>query len=124
MSLFGSSYARHGTVLLVLLVISAVPDAITNLYVSVLRVRDRLGVAAALNLSLAAMAAACAWLLLPSLGVAGAGAGWLIAQTAGALFVLADVVRNRQDVSDLTIAHAPAVPGSLAASLPNADAAR
>ena len=89
LSMFGSGYAAHGAELLAILVISAIPDAITNIYVSVMRVRDLLGRAAALNVSMALETIVLAWILLPRLGIAGAGWAWLIAQTSGALVVLA-----------------------------------
>jgi O-antigen/teichoic acid export membrane protein len=74
--------------LLSLLIISAIPDAITNIYVSVLRVRRKLYEAALLNTGMAATTLILAWILLPRLGIAGAGWAWLLAQCAGSLGVL------------------------------------
>jgi O-antigen/teichoic acid export membrane protein len=102
MAVFGPAYPQHGGTLLLLLIISAVPDAITNVYVSVLRVRRRLGDAAVLNLGMAALTLALAWVLLPSMGIAGAGAAWLIAQTAGSVGVAAHIW--------LTVQRRPAMP--------------
>jgi O-antigen/teichoic acid export membrane protein len=93
--LFGPGYAQHGLTLLMIYVASAVPDAITNIYVSVLRVQRRLRFAALLNLSMAALILALGWLLLPVLGIAGAGWAWLIAQVAGSLAAGVDVFRIR-----------------------------
>lgn len=87
LSSFGPSYAQHGVVLLLILVASAVPDALTNLYVSVLRVQGHLGYAALLNLGMAAVTLALAWALLPVLGITGAGLAWLIGQIAGSAAV-------------------------------------
>jgi len=87
MGLFGGEYARHGPALLVLLVLSAVPDAVTNVYVSVLRVRGQVWHAAGLNVGMAVVALALAWVALPLLGIAGAGLAWLIAQVFGGVFV-------------------------------------
>ena len=95
LSLFGSSYAQHGLLLLLILMISAVPDAITNIYVSVLRVHRRLRSAALLNLSMAALTLALTWILLPMLGIAGAGWAWLIAQSFGSLMVGVDILFSR-----------------------------
>lgn len=89
---FGAGYPQHGRLLLTLLIISAVPDAITNVYVSVLRVRRRLGDAALLNLGMAALTLAMAWLLLPLVGIAGAGWAWLAAQSVGSVAVAAHIV--------------------------------
>jgi O-antigen/teichoic acid export membrane protein len=100
---FGPGYARHGQLLLLLLVISAVPDAITNVYVAVLRVRQRLRHAALLNLSMAALTLGLAWVLLPQLGIAGAGLAWLSAQGAGSIAVALHVmvVRRRSTIATL-----------------------
>jgi O-antigen/teichoic acid export membrane protein len=92
LSLFGPNYPQHGLVLLTLLAISAVPDAITNIYVSLLRVHRRLRSAALLNLGMAITALTLAWILLPTLGIAGAGWAWLIGQSAGSVVVGADLL--------------------------------
>jgi O-antigen/teichoic acid export membrane protein len=84
---FGPDYARHGLGLLSVLVISAVPDAITNVYVAMLRVRQRFREATLLNLGMAALTLALAWPLLSIFGIAGAGWAWMIAQSAGSLIV-------------------------------------
>lgn len=87
LAIFGASYAANGLPILVILVVAAVPDAITNVYVSALRVRRRLGMAAGINLGMAAVALALAWVLLPSIGVVGAAWAWMAGQLAGCLFV-------------------------------------
>jgi len=87
MGVFGPGYREHGTALLTLLVVAAIPDGITNVYVSVLRVRRRLREAATLNLGMAALTIALAWPLLPRLGIEGAGWAWLIAQVVGSCAV-------------------------------------
>jgi O-antigen/teichoic acid export membrane protein len=89
LSTFGPAYALNGYALLVILIASAVPDAITNVCIAVLRVQRRLRRAAMLNLSMAVLTLILAWMLLPRLGIAGAGWAWLIAQTAGSVLVLA-----------------------------------
>jgi O-antigen/teichoic acid export membrane protein len=86
-SLFGPGYALHGLLLLTILTVSAVPDAITNIYVSVLRVQKRLRWAALFNLGMGSLVLALAWILLPLLGIVGAGYAWLIAQVTGSLVV-------------------------------------
>lgn len=96
LDLFGPAYARHGQVLLVLLVASSVPDAITNVAVTVLRLRRRYASTAVLNVGMAVATLAGAWLTLPQLGIVGAGWCWLAAQTAGALAVLAVLAARRR----------------------------
>ena len=93
MLVFGPGYAQHGLLLLRILIIAAVPDAITNIYVSVLRVQKRLRYAALLNLGMAALDLTFAWILLPTQGIVGAGWSFLIAQGVGSLVAGADAIR-------------------------------
>ena len=74
--------------LLDILVLAAVPDAITNVFTSVLRVRGQLRQAALLNLGMAATAVSLAWWLLPGMGVVGGGLAWMLAQAPAAGVVL------------------------------------
>ncbi len=94
LTLFGPGYAASGTALLTILALSAIPDAVTNLFVSVMRVRGTLGPALVMNVAMAVETLALAWLLLPSLGIAGAGWAWLIAQVTGSAFVAAYALRR------------------------------
>ena len=98
LSLFGPGYAWRGLPLLMILMVSAVPDAITNIYVSLLRVQERLRLAALLNLCMASFTLVLAWILLPVLGIAGAGWAWLIAQSVGSLIVGVDILISRSRV--------------------------
>jgi O-antigen/teichoic acid export membrane protein len=100
---FGPGYAHHGQLLLLLLVISVVPDAMTNVYVAVLRVQQRLRHAALLNLGMAALTLGLAWVLLPQLGIAAAGLAWLSARGAGSIAVALHilVVRRRSTIATL-----------------------
>jgi O-antigen/teichoic acid export membrane protein len=90
---FGAGYAAAGYPLLLVLLASALPDAVTNVAVATLRIRGALRDAALLNGSMAAIAVLGAWLLAPRLGIIGAGWAWLGGQVAGAFVVL--VVRHR-----------------------------
>jgi O-antigen/teichoic acid export membrane protein len=88
LGLFGSSYAAAGYGLLIVLAISAVPDAVSNVAVVVCRVTGRLGYSSALNLGILAMTLAGAWFFLPLFGIAGAGVAWLAAQVVGSVACL------------------------------------
>ncbi len=101
LSIFGINYAQHGLSLLLILMVSAVPDGITNIYVSLLRVQKRFRDAAFLNLGMAVVALALAWILLPLLGITGAGWAWLIAQSSGSLVVGLDVLHTRSSTASL-----------------------
>jgi len=95
MSIFGPSYAENGQELFRIYAIAAIPDAITNIYISVLRVQRRLRFAAVLNIGMAVITLSLAWILLPVFGINGAGWAFLISQTAGTLTAGVDFLRLR-----------------------------
>ncbi len=99
--LFGPDYAQHSLLLLRIDAVAAVPDAITNIYVSMLRVQGRLRFAACLSLGMAALTLVLAWILLPGLGIAGAGWAILIAQTSGSLVAAIDAVLFHRRIGEL-----------------------
>jgi len=94
--LYGPSYAQHGLILFIIFVASTVPDAITNIYLAVLRVQRRLRFAAVLNISMGLIILALAWILLPILGIVGAGLAFVIAQVVGSLVAGIDAIRYRR----------------------------
>ncbi|HEX8075834.1 MAG TPA: lipopolysaccharide biosynthesis protein [Thermoleophilaceae bacterium] len=98
LGLFGQAYADHAQTLLILLTASAVPDAITNLYVARLRAQGRLAFPAAMTMGMAAITVTTAWILLPPMGLAGAGVAWLAGQCTGSVACLADALRGRSRV--------------------------
>jgi O-antigen/teichoic acid export membrane protein len=80
LSLFGRTYAETGTLLLVLLAVSAIPNAVTQATIWAARVHRRNAVLFAVPAALAAMVFGGTWVLLPVMGVTGAGVAWLGAQ--------------------------------------------
>jgi O-antigen/teichoic acid export membrane protein len=95
LSTFGAAYEQHAIELLELVVLSAIPDAITNVYVSLLRVQGRLAKAAGLNLGMAVGTFALSWGLLPTLGITAVGWAWLAMQLTGCVVVAVDLGRGR-----------------------------
>jgi O-antigen/teichoic acid export membrane protein len=95
MAAFGSRYVQHVPPLLTLLALSAIPEAITSLYISVLRVEGRLRFAAALSVGMGALTMGLAWVLLRDLGLIGAGWAVLLAWGAGSAIVAGDVAARR-----------------------------
>ena len=70
LGIFGPTYAANSYGILLLFVVVAVPDAVTNVYVTLLRVKGEPHKAAAMNLVMAAVALGGAWFLMGSIGVA------------------------------------------------------
>jgi O-antigen/teichoic acid export membrane protein len=99
LGLFGASYATAGYGLLVLLALSALPDAVSNVAVVVCRVTQRLGYSTALNLSILVITLLAAWFLMPRMGITGVGVAWLGAQTVGAIASIPAYARIRKPVS-------------------------
>ena len=99
LGLFGASYAAAGYGLLILLAISALPDAVSNVAVAVFRVTQRLGYSTALNLGILVVTLVGAWVLMPRLGIAGVGVAWLGAQTIGAIASLPAYAQLRKPVT-------------------------
>lgn len=84
LQLFGSTYAAHGTTLLVILAISSIPDLVTNVAVARFRVQGRLGAAATVNSVIAVVAiGGTAWALRTTQGIDGAGWAWTAGEVAG-----------------------------------------
>ncbi|GAA5139770.1 lipopolysaccharide biosynthesis protein [Pseudonocardia adelaidensis] len=88
LSLFGPHYADEGSLLLVLLVLSAIPNAITWSAVWAARVRRDGRVLFGLPAAVTTAVIAGSWFLMPVMGVAGTGVAWLGAQGVAAAGVL------------------------------------
>jgi len=108
LSAFGPAYEQHAAGLLRLVLVASIADAITQLYVAVLRVEQRLRTAAALNLGMGAGTVLLSWALLPRLGITAVGWSFLAMQLCGCVFVLFDVRRPRRIPADPMVA--PQVP--------------
>jgi O-antigen/teichoic acid export membrane protein len=85
LAIFGQAYIGAGYGLLVLLAISAVPDAVSNVAVAICRATSRLGYSASINLGILCVTVTGAWVLMPWLGLLGVGISWLTAQVLAAL---------------------------------------
>ena len=82
---FGSDYAEHGTLVLRLLSLAAIPRVAVELYIGVLRVQGRTGVLALLQGAMCALVLGGAGVLLGPLGISGAGWAQLCAMSVIAL---------------------------------------
>jgi O-antigen/teichoic acid export membrane protein len=93
---FGADYADAGTSLLYVLIGSAVFDAGYQLSLAVLRATGRLGEAAFATWTLLFTCVASAWLLLPPMGLIGAGVGWCIGKACGLTVASTLLVKRRR----------------------------
>lgn len=78
LSFFGPEYAEHGTTLLRLLALSALPNIVVSLAIDVWRARRRLRWAVGVQIVMCVLVLGLTKLTLPTLGIAGAGVAWLV----------------------------------------------
>ncbi|MEU0219805.1 lipopolysaccharide biosynthesis protein, partial [Streptomyces sp. NPDC006265] len=78
---FSPDYAEHGSTVLRLLALGALPRVVVELYIGVLRVQGRTGVLAALQGAMCALVLGCAAALFTPAGIAGAGWAVLLSMT-------------------------------------------
>ncbi len=88
LGLFSGGYAAEGEMLLRILVLAALPDAITNLAVAHWRSLGQFRRCLRLNLLMATACLTLTWLWLPGTGIEAAGIAWLVGQSAGAAVVV------------------------------------
>ena len=87
----------HSYGILLIFVVVAVPDAVTNVYVTLLRIKGEPHKAAAMNLAMAAVALGGAWFLMGSIGVAGAAWAWALSQAVGCVYVAVDALAGKRN---------------------------
>lgn len=96
--LFGGPYSDNATTLLRILAISALPLAINSVYLATKRVEKKLRVLIGLTALAAALTLGISYLLLPRMGINGAGIAWLTSQGVIALVVVASWFKTRKAV--------------------------
>jgi O-antigen/teichoic acid export membrane protein len=107
--LFGATYASAGYELLIILAISAIPDAVSNVAVAIWRITRHLGYSATLNLGILVTTLASAWILMPQLGIDGVGFAWGGIQLAGAIASLPAYAHMRKQVEPRDLKYRGAV---------------
>ncbi|MFF9070336.1 glycosyltransferase [Streptomyces sp. NPDC014891] len=78
LSLFGAEYAEHGSTLLRLLALAALPNIVVSLAIDVWRARRLLRWAVGVQIVMCVLVLGLTKILLPTLGITGAGVAWLV----------------------------------------------
>jgi O-antigen/teichoic acid export membrane protein len=91
--ILGPQYADHATLLLQLLVLSAIPNVVVTTYLGIVRVQRRMTAVIAVIGALSGGVLVLAAALMPWIGVTGAGVAWLVSQCAVAGVLLAGELR-------------------------------
>ncbi|GAB2779817.1 hypothetical protein GCM10027073_10630 [Streptomyces chlorus] len=97
---FSADYAEHGSMVLRLLALGALPRVVVELYIGVLRVQGRTGVLAVLQGAMCVLVLGGAAVLFTPAGIAGAGWAVLIGMTVVAVvsvFGLRSALRDTRD---------------------------
>ena len=92
---FGSSYSQNAASLLRILALSTLPLAINIIYLGIKRVQKKLKLVVGLTAFIAVVTIGLAYLLLPLMGINGAGIAWLTSQVVVALVIIANLFRKR-----------------------------
>jgi O-antigen/teichoic acid export membrane protein/aminoglycoside phosphotransferase len=91
--LFGPDYAAQGATLLRLLCLAALPNIVTNLYISLARVQRRMKVIVLVLSTVSLLVLGLSYVWLDRMGITGVGWAWLLSQTAIALILLLTELR-------------------------------
>jgi O-antigen/teichoic acid export membrane protein len=91
---FGRVYAAEGANLLRILAISALPLAVNVLYLGVKRVEMKLGTLIAITGVITAVTLGVSYLLIPRMGINGAGWAWLVGQGVVAACIIINSLRG------------------------------
>ncbi len=107
---FSPDYAEHGSTVLRLLALGALPRVVVELYIGVLRVQGRTGVLAALQGAMCALVLGSAAVLFTPAGIAGAGWAVLLSMTLIAVVSAAGLRAALRPAAEPPAPRPPAVP--------------
>jgi O-antigen/teichoic acid export membrane protein len=99
--LFGQAYSENAANLLRILALSTIPNAVISIYFSVQRVKLKMAMVNILSLLLAVLTLGLSWVLIPGMGIAGAGLGWLAGQTVIAVGIVISLMIKRKPKTGL-----------------------
>jgi O-antigen/teichoic acid export membrane protein len=94
LDVFGPGYSAHGTDVLRLLALSAIPNIINVLYVSMARVRQRTSPIVVVQGVLCVLAIGFGYVFLRRYGITGLGVAWLLSQTIVAAVLMVTEMRT------------------------------
>jgi O-antigen/teichoic acid export membrane protein len=101
LKVFGNRYSIEGTFLLRLLALSAIPNMVTALFISVARAQQRRVAMLVTMVFLSAAILALSYLLMPGLGILGVGIAWLVGQSLVAAVILLTQFSSLRSRGDL-----------------------
>jgi O-antigen/teichoic acid export membrane protein len=93
---FGTAYAENAAILVRILAVASLPLAINIVYLAIKRVEKKLKIIVSLTAFIAIATLGLTYLLLPHMGINGAGLAWLISQSVIALVIMASSLKRRQ----------------------------
>jgi O-antigen/teichoic acid export membrane protein len=95
--IFGAAYSENATELLWILGVSALPLSLNSIYFSTKRVEMKMKGVIAFNAFITVATLALSWVLMPHIGILGAGVAWLSSQSAVALIVIILWLNRRKE---------------------------
>lgn len=90
LSALGPAYADHGLGMVQITALATIPQAVTSVYVGVLRALGRLTTVALLSLTISFGTLVISWVLLPAIGISVVGWAFLAMQLCGCVYVALD----------------------------------
>jgi O-antigen/teichoic acid export membrane protein len=92
---FGSPYSESATTLLRILILSTLPLAVNTVYLFVKRVEKKLNILIAVYAFIAVITLALTYILLPTMGITGAGIAWLSSNGVVAVVIATSFIKRR-----------------------------
>jgi O-antigen/teichoic acid export membrane protein len=94
LALFGAAYSENGTKLFWFLIFSVIPLSINYIYYGIKRVEKKIKPVIILAACAAGIIVGLSYMLLPRMGIMGAGVAWLSGQGAASVFVVYSLLKR------------------------------
>ncbi len=95
---FGEEYSENAFHLLLILALSAIPVGINQIYLGMKRAQMQMRIISGLSVLIAFGTLGFSCVLLPKIGIEGAGVAWLASQTLVTAFVILSLLRERAKI--------------------------